>query len=487
MKTLRAAAALQELRDQPLWKLLGATKAPTVIASLHTLFTDGDKALAGSVFAERLTREIGQLRDAGYDLPLTAQAYISEWLSQGWLTRRFPAGATEEEYELSADAAGAIRFIVGQLTPRTTATESRLSLVIQQLTRLAEETDVNPSSRIKALRAERDRIDISIAEIERSGVTVIPDDRALERAREVIVLAEELTGDFRNVRNEFDKLNRGLRRSLLENEGSRSDVLEALFAGVDLIGESDAGRTFDAFWRLLTNSEQAATLVEALDAITNRSFARSLKVNERRFLLSLTETLLNEGSGVHDVLQHFARSLKSFVQSREFLEHRRLNALLKQATQAALESKNSVRTNHPIGYSLTLTSSRVRSASQWILYDPTLRVTDSSMQQAEESEFDIETVNELVRQSEIDLRTLREHVRAILDHQSQVSIGAVLQVFPAEQGFGSVVGYVFLGSKHGEITEGTETVAWQGNDSVQRRAKLPAIFFMRERYHELME
>jgi len=56
----------------------------------------------------------------------------------------------------------------------------------------------------------------------------------------------------------------------MENEGNRGDVLEQLFAGVDLIGESDAGRTFNAFWRLLTDSEQAATLRESLDEVTGR-------------------------------------------------------------------------------------------------------------------------------------------------------------------------------------------------------------------------
>ena len=289
------------------------------------------------------------------------------------------------------------------------------------------------------------------------------------------------------MRNEFDRLNRGLRQSLMENEGSRGEVLEALFAGVDLIGESDAGRTFSAFWKLLTDNEQAATLVEALEAVASRTFARSLDAQERKFLLGLTNTLLDEGSGVHDVMQSFARSLKSFVQSREFLEQRRLHSLLKQATQQALATKSLVRANQQLGYELMLTSSKVRSVSQWVLYDPEQRVTDSSMTAAEPSELDLETVSDLVRQSEIDFRTLRQHVRAMLERQTQASIGELLQTFPAEQGLGSVVGYVALGAKHGEITEGTELVSWSGTDEKRRLAKVPAIYFMRERYLELMD
>lgn len=487
MKALRAAAALRNLREQPLWHLLAATKAPVVIALLQSLFMDAEKALPSSVLHERLARDIDALRATGEDLPQAPQAYVSEWLGQGWLTRRFPAGAPEEEYELSAEALTALRFVTGLLKPRTTATESRLSVVIHQISKLAEETNTSPEARLAALRAERDRIDKAIEEVGRGGVKTLEPDRAIERAREVIALAQELAADFRSVRDEFERLNRGLRQSLMENEGSRGDVLEQLFAGVDLIGESDAGRTFNAFWRLLTDSEQAATLRESLDEVTGRPFARQLESHERKFLLGLTGALLNEGRGVHDVLQHFARSLKSFVQSREFLEHRRLHGLLKEATQTALQAKEQVRPNEQVGFELMQSSSRIRSVSQWALYDPAQRVTDSSMQAAEPSELDLETVSELVRQSEIDFRTLRAHLRAILERQSQVTIGQVLTEFPAEQGLGSVVGYVALGAKYGEVTDSTEVVSWAGDDATQRRAKVPTIYFMRERYLELVD
>lgn len=487
MKTLQATAALRNLRDQPLWRLLAALKAPVVIAILQSLFMEGERSLPTSALHERLAREIDLLRGTGEDMPLTPQAYVAEWLNQGWLTRRFLPGATEEEYELSAEALGAIRFIVGILKPRMATTESRLSLVIQQLTKLAEETDTNPSSRLAALHAERARIEKAIADIESKGVRVLPTERALERAREIITLAEELTGDFRKVRDEFDHLNRGLRQSLMENEGSRGDVLEALFAGVDLIGESEAGRTFSAFWSLLTDSEQAANLLESLDSVSARAFSRQLEPRERKFLLGLTGTLLDEGSGVHDVLQNFARSLKTFVQSREFLEQRRLHSLLREATQAALAVKESIRANQPLDYTLMLTSSRLRSASQWQLYDPDLRVTNHEMGEAPPSELDLEAVSELVRQSEIDLKTLKLHVLDVLERHSQASIADVLHYFPAEQGLGSVVGYVFLGSRHGEVTAGTELVAWTGNDAVDRKARVPAIFFVRERSNELRE
>jgi hypothetical protein len=487
MRPLRNLAALRNLRSQPLWKLLAGEKAAVFIALLQDLLLEDDKVLAASALHERLGRALEGLREAGEDLPQTAQAYAADWLGKGFLTRRLPAGASEEQYELSADAAAAIRFVTGLVKRRTLATESRLSSVMQQLIKLAEETDANPDTRIAALIAERERIDREIEHVRARGVKALPDGRALERAREIIALADELAADFRRVRDDFDQLNRGLRQSLMEHEGSRGDVLEALFAGVDVIGDSDAGKTFAAFWRLLTDGEQFELFQAALDTVMKRPFARKLEHKERKFLQGITYLLSEEGGSVHEVLQSFAKSLKSFVQSREFLEQRRLHSLLKQAMQAALAARESLKPGQELGYELMLTSSRVRSISQYSLYDPAERVPDARMVDAAPSELDLARIGELVRESEIDFGTLRRNVRAVLAQRSQASIAQVLQRFPAEQGLASVVGYVALGVKHGECTEEREGVSWVGKDQTPRRAKLPAIYFVKERLHELAD
>ena len=134
-----------------------------------------------------------------------------------------------------------------------------------------------------------------------------------------------------------------------------------------------------------------------------------------------------------------------------------------------------------------LTSSRIRSISQWMLYDPAERVADASMPEAEPSDIGFDMVGELVRQSEIDFRRLKQNIRMMLEQHTQASIGQLLEIFPAEQGLGSVVGYVALGAKHGEVTTEIETVEWQGDDGQVRRARVPTIYFMKERYVELVD
>lgn len=485
MKAIQQAHINKRLRSESAWKLLATANAPVTLALLAAHLLDKDRRLPSSIFHERINRELELLRAHGEDLPQSAQQYISQWLSAGYLERSYEPEASEELYELSAAAAQAIRFVRGLDEKRTVATESRLSMVIQQLSQLAEQTEPDPEVRIDNLVKERERIDAEIEAIRTGKFETLDNDRALERARELIALADELANDFLQVRKSFQQLNRKLRESIMESEGSRGDVLESLFAGVDVIADSDEGRTFKAFWRLLTDPEQSMELENALEQVITRDFAKTLERHERRFLLQMTGVLLERGGDVHDVLHHFARGLKQFVQSREYQEQRRINKLLKQAQRKALAVKEEVTPAKEIGYTLNLTSSRVSSLSQLQLRDPTLDEVDSDIQLADGAGISLESIGELVAQSEIDFRALKHNIRRLLEQRNQVSIAEILNVYPAEQGLGSIVGYISLGSRHGVVSKNKEAVFWKGMDGQARRAAVPCIYFVKERSHEL--
>ncbi|MEO8591740.1 MAG: DUF3375 domain-containing protein [Candidatus Solibacter sp.] len=431
MKSQKYIATCRYLREQPVWKLLASRHSPIVIGLLQAHLLDSEQGLSASVFLERISRDLEDLRSAGEDLPQSAQAYVAEWLRDGYLERRFPAGATEEVYEVSSAAAAATRFIAGLAEPRSVATESRLAVVIQQLVKLAEETDANPETRVARLLVERDRLDRQIERLRGGNVDTLSGPQATERVREIIALADALAGDFRRVRDDFERLNRDLRECLMDNDASRGEVLERLFAGVDVIAESEAGRTFSAFWRLLTDLEQSSTLDDALDQVLSRGFAGQLQAKERRFLLTLTRTLLTQGGMVHDVLRHFATSLKSFVQSRQYIEQRRVVHVLKDAQRAALALKEMVAATDAVEYTLQLTSSRLTSVSQWSLYDPSLEAPSGAMHDGDAPPIALETVAELVAQSEIDFRALKANIRSVLCERSQASVADILLQYPA--------------------------------------------------------
>ncbi|WP_140724301.1 DUF3375 domain-containing protein [Pseudomonas sp. Hp2] len=489
MKHAARIAHYRQLRDQPLWKLLAADHAPELIGLLQTLLLDGERRLGAAVLHERLQRQLDALRaeELSRELPRTAQAYIAHWLAQGWLERRLPEGAAEEEYELSRAAGQAIRFIAGLREYGSTATESRLSLVIQQLVQLAGQTESDPDARLAALRAERERIDAEIERVAAGKVAALDGKRALERTRDLIQLSDELVEDFHRVRDDFERLNREFRERIIDDEGARGDVLEKLFDGVDVIAESEAGRTFQAFWNLLNDPQQSSQLDAALEALLARGFARRLDRRERAFLRGLTTTLLERGGEVHTVMQHFARSLRGFVQSRGYLEQRRLNQLLKQAQAEALPLREKLHATAATGYTLSLSGARLRSLSQWRLHDPRVVQIDGSIEFADEAEISLDSIGDLVAQSEIDVRALRQDLHDLLGRHPRLSIGDTLRQRPAAQGLGSVIGYLSLGTRHGMVIQDQhETVQWEGGDGATRRARIPLVWFTQEKRDELV-
>jgi hypothetical protein len=72
-----------------------------------------------------------------------------------------------------------------------------------------------------------------------------------------------------------------------------------------------------------------------------------------------------------------------------------------------------------------------------------------------------------------------------LDTHEQLSIGQVLLQKPAEQGLGSVIGYLSLATRHGVVADGEwEAISWLGGDGSWRHARVPLVWFLKEKRNE---
>lgn len=482
VKLIAGAEALTKLREGRIWTLLASNDAATTLALFQELFlnTANDRLVAQSVLLERLGFAMDDLRAAGFSLQQTPQGYLNYWRMKGWVTRSLTAGDPEEMYGLTPEASSALRLMMNQLTPRAFATESRLASVIHQVIKLDEETNPNPATRLAALHAERARIDQEIEALGRGELKLLSDERAVERAREIIQQANELADDFQNVKGSFEQLNQNLREQLLEAGNSRAGVLEALFNGVDFIKQSDPGRTFEAFWRLLTDVEQSSALEEALEFLLGRRFSNTLSDDERHFLRHITTRLMRGASSVHEVMRVLGHSLNRFVRNETPEHNKRINEVLQQARLAALMVKDTVEPRAALPFSINQSVPQIRSVAQYQLKDPALLAPPEAMKDAAAATMSLATIQALIGQSEIDLRTLRANIADALGHHPSVSLQALLAEYPVPQGFGTVVGYITLGAKHGRIGAALEVIEWPGADGTLRAAELPAITFFQE-------
>lgn len=484
MSVRSLALSLTEMKARPFWRLLAADHGPAYMAIMRLRLLEADAGVPASTLYAQMERDLELLNGANFSLVHTAREYVKEWVNKQWLTRRLPEGAKEEEFELTPEAAIAIRFVTGQNDRHVGLTESRLATVLQQLENLVQATDDNPTERRRRLEEEKSRIDDELRQLEYAAPRTLPSDSACERLRDILSLTLGLPDEFLRVRDEIERLHRDLREKIVKQSGTSGEILDTAFQGVEDIEDTAAGRSFSAFWGMLANPRQRHAIDTAIETLSGREVLAGMREEDWRFLSRLTGTLMDRARRVHEGIRHFSHSLRQFVQSREFREQRALRGLLDEARQAALDLKETLPPQAVLGdrADLALTSANLSSVGAWFLYDPEDCVLDTHMVEGIASDLEPGTIRQWIDQSDIDWATLEQQIDTILQAHSVTSIAGVLHDFPARQGLGSIVGLLALAYRLDAVrgSDGaTERVEWCTEDGEFRAAHIPLFMFSR--------
>lgn len=461
------------LKETPIWKLLAGQNAPVTVGLLENLLYEGERQLPASVFIDRLALELGELEAADRESRREsregprelAKLYAARWVKDGYIVCRLPAGVAEEVYELTSAGLDVIRFLTRYRMRRSGPTETRLDMVTHALIKLANDSDADPEARIARLEAEKARIDAEIAAVREGRAEVLATDSALTRTNDILDLFYELRTDFRRVREEFERLNRNFRAEILRSDAPRGDMLERFFEGYDAIRDSDAGRAFEGFYRLLTDPRATDELQNAIDRIRTQPFFEKLGDRDKELLTSLQTDLLERARDTRSVMIALARSLREFVERHEYREEKRLDRLIREADAAARDAAHAVSAGCPV-HTLEFTSAYATPLSTLELYDPELSRLSTPIEAAEAPVADLRALAARLRDSDIDYAGLKRAVRRALAERETVTVGEVLALLddPGEptgdaekhstptvrRGLASLVGLLTLAARYGE-------------------------------------
>ncbi len=468
--------------DSPAWAILRSPLAPAILSILGTVFTGDRQQIEGSELVHAIGPLLTDIREqTDADLPRSAAHYLTEWVKAGWLIRRSPQGQREEIYELSMDTLAALDYIQTLAAPTRTVTRSRLATLITSLQSLAADTDPDETTAIARLEEQQAALQARIDRIRERGVEAISDDEAIEKTREVLGLLGDLPTDFARVRSDIEGIDTNLRRAVVEEELTASEVLENVFRGVDLISDSEAGRAFNGFYELLFDREQGARLDATVEAVLSRDFIDSLSPTDRTQLRHLVGGLEGSAVQVQDSMTSLSRSLRRFVQSREAAAQQALVQSITSAQQLALRVAQHLTTGrHPMDIELELSGFQPRSISTWHLHDPAdYRITEE-VEDHTVGDIELAAMYERIRASEIDWPELHAAVNDVRTTHPSPSIAYVLGAHPATQGLASVVGLIRLADSYGERGEGTETLPWTSTQGQRLRARFPVWRFTQE-------
>ena len=439
-------------------RLLRLDQAAIAVAVLGSHLGGQKRRMSVADLHELINEDLISLREAGMDLgeKTTARTYCDRWRAEGILVRSTAPGEREESYELSAPAEAALRYLSQVERPRAAVTQSRLASIANQLDRLVRDSDPSMERRLAGLRAERDAIDIQIARIEAGQSEPLDPHDGAERLEEIIALAEQIPGDFARVRSEMAELNRSLRERIVEAPGSRGEVLDDVFRGVDRI-------------------ESSALLDDHIDEALGRGFAEMLDEADRRFLRDWRSILMTEASGVRQTMTGFSRSLRRFVASRAFEEHRRLSDELARASVLAGRLTERAAPIAPTGMSLELTGLPLASVGSWRLNNPADADVAEEIITHSATDLDLDSMRQAVRASEIDMIELGEAVADSMARRGTATLGDILADHPATQGLASIIGLLLIGRRDGAIAGGDEEVSWSTAGGEERRATIPRL------------
>lgn len=480
MSALTRTHAYQQLaQSDATWRLLRTDHAPVIAALLSEHLGGESRRLPAAELYELIDHDLELLRAHGFELPQRAQSYCAEWRKAGFLARRPTEETRGETFELAPGALSAIRFLEQLAAPRASVTESRLASIATQLGQLAVDTDPDVTRRLEQLHAQRDRLDAQIRRLLAGELDTLEPARALERVRDILAQAEEIPSEFARVRERFEVLNRELRERIVESGESQRTVLDEVFRGVDLIAESEEGRSFAGFSALVLDPAIGSAFDDDMARVLSRDFTGELTAAQRRFLRRFIGTLKQNGSEIHEVITAFARGLRRYVQSQDYQRDRVLRGLLRDALAAAVPAAAQTKPYRLTSVRLDLSGMPLGSVGGIRLHDPSELDATAPITEHVEEVADLAALRALARETEIDFPELTGHINAVLAHLDTCTVGEVLERFPASQGVASVVGLLALAAQQGAAppVPDVETVRWRGADDIGRSATIPVLHF----------
>lgn len=479
-------ATLDALRSRhPAWRMLRSDHAPLVASFLHRVFIAPNARAMGALdLAEALEDDLFALRQTlGEDaFPRQAMDYLNDWAGadKGWLRKYYRPGSDEPQFDLTASAEKAIGWL-GQLAERSfVGTESRLLTLFELLRQITEGSEADPALRAAELHKRRDALDLEIARVEAGDVPVLDDTAVKDRFQQFVQTARELLADFREVEQNFRKLDRTVRERIALWDGSKGALLEEIMGERDAIGRSDQGKSFQAFWEFLMSSRRQEELTELLDRALALAPVAQLDPDPRTRRVHYD--WLEAGEHTQRTVAQLSQQLRRFLDDQAWLENRRIMEILRGIEAKAL----AVRQAPPPGAVMAMAeaSAAIELPMERPLFRPAAKARLADLAPAGgDEEVD---PSALYGQVVVDQARLEANIRRALQAESQVSLGRLVQAQPLQQGLAELLGYLQLGSDafRAVVDESTEElILWEASgldgEPRSKQARMPRVLFVR--------
>src|SRR5215471_18152887 len=458
------------LRDNsPAWRLLRADNAALVLNFLGQVFvTDNVRSIPAAALASRLDDELYALnqRDSehgGRRYPKSAKAYLDDWVAPevGWLRKYYPDGTDEPHYDATPAVEKALQWIRTLHEREFVGTESRLNVIFDLLRQIVFGTETDPGQRLAELQRQRLDIDERIARVQAGAMPILDESAVRDRYQQFAVTARELLADFREVEENFRRLDRQLREKIAGWHGGKGELLDGVLSSRESIVGSDQGRSFQAFYGFLLSQARQEELSGLLDRV--HSLAAHPERDTR--LRHIHYDWLDAAERTQATVRQLSEQLRRFLDDQVWFENRRVIDILRGIEARALQLRDAK--DVAVSTEIDVPAPAITLPMERPLYAPVRKARlDSENVRPADEEADPAVLFEQVY---VDPGPLSASVRQALRKDPQVGLAQLVAYHPLKD---STFGLVF-DERH------TEQVRWQEPDGRERRVTMPRVTFVR--------
>jgi Protein of unknown function (DUF3375) len=470
--------AIDALRERhAAWRLLRAGNASLVLSFLGEYFVDGNRgACSASELAAALDDHLYALNadaaaagDPRY--PKAPRAYLEDWAATdaGYLRRFYPAGDDEVHYEVTPAFEKAYGWVESLRARPFVATESRLHTAVELLRQIVQGTDTDPEHRLADLRRRRDEIDAQIEDVEAGRLALLEPAGVRDRYQQFTMTARDLLSDFREVEDNFRRLDRAARERIATWDGAKGDLLAELVGSRSEITHSDQGHSFQAFYEFLLSQARQQELTELLEQVSALA-----EIDADRRMRGVHHDWSEAAERAQRTVRQISEQLRRFLDDQVWMENRRVLDLVREVEAAALQ----VRAHPPaLGLQIDEPGVAITLPFERPLYRPQTAPEVESLIPPADDDADADL---LFAQTFVDQARLIDNIRTVLPERSAALLSDIVALYPLEHGAAEIVGYLALddGDVAVELDESDETVldySDPDDPTLAKRARLPKV------------
>jgi len=296
--------------------------------------------------------------------------------------------------------------------------------------------------RIAKLKEQKAQIDRKIEAIAKNQDLRFDGSRIKEHFMLIEEQARGLLFDFSQIEYNFRELNLlAMEQIATKADESKGRVLDSIFDIERAIRESDQGKSFFAFWQILTDAQKSEQFSQMLEMLYALKEIREIDQDKR--LKELKYDLLSNANKISKVTARLMEQLRRFIDDRVWVENRKILDLCKHIEKTAIELKEEI-PNQRAFMEIDEVKVKIDSVFEKSLYElKSDRVFQAEIREDEE-EVDLESFYHLFY---IDEEVLKSNIDYFLQIKPQVTLSEVVEKFPVNKGVAELVSYLSLAKK----------------------------------------